>query len=80
MMGKPVISTSVNGIPEHLPSNNGVLVSKGDEAELEKAICEFLDDKFKFDSNEIHSYAFNHFSYQEVGKSFDTVYRQVLKS
>lgn len=80
MMGKPVISTSVNGIPEHLPTENGVLVSKGDEVELERAICGFLNNEFKFNSNEIHSYAFKHFSYKEVGKSFDAIYRQVLKS
>ena len=31
-------------------------------------------------SNEIHSYAFKHFSYQEVGKQFDEQYRIVLNS
>jgi len=80
MLGKPVISTDVNGIPEHVKPSNGILVSKGDEKQFEKAICAYLDDKFDFDSNEIHSYAFKHFSYQEVGKSFDKVYRQVLKT
>lgn len=79
MLGKPIISTDVNGIPEHVHPENGVLVSKGDEIGLEKAISGFLDNKFHFDSNEIHSYAFKHFSYQEVGKSFDRVYRKVLK-
>ncbi|NBW71935.1 MAG: glycosyltransferase [Flavobacteriia bacterium] len=80
MMGKPVISTDVNGIPEHVNSKNGILIPKGDEAQLEKAICDFLDAKFTFDSNEIHSYAFKHFSYQEVGKQFDEQYRIVLNS
>ena len=80
MLGKPVISTDVNGIPEHVIASNGILVPKGDEKQFEKAICAYLDNKFNFDSNEIHYYAFNHFSYQEVGKSFDKVYRQVLKS
>ena len=80
MLGKPVISTNVNGIPEHVHSTNGLLMEKGDENELEKAICQFLDNEIEFNSNEIHSYAFKHFSYQEVGKSFDSVYRQVLKA
>ena len=80
MLGKPIISTDVNGIPEHVNSENGILVQKGNETQLEKAICAFLDEEFQFNSNEIHSYAFKHFSYQEVGKSFDKVYRQVLKS
>ena len=80
MMGKPVISTDVNGIPEHVNSKNGILIPKGDEAQLEKAICDFLDDKITFNSNEIHSYAFKHFSYQEVGRQFDEQYRMVLNS
>lgn len=80
MLGKPVISTNVNGIPEHVQITNGLLMAKGDENELEKAICKFLDNEIEFNSNEIHSYAFKHFSYQEVGKSFDRVYRQVLKA
>ena len=79
MLGKPIISTDVNGIPEHVNSENGILVQKGDESQLEKAICSFLDEEFQFKSNEIHSYAFKHFSYQEVGKSFDKIYHQVLK-
>ena len=80
MMGKPVISTNVNGIPEHVHTFNGVLVSKGDEQELEKAICTFLDDEIVFIPRDIHAYAFNHFSYHEVGKQFDDQYRAVLKS
>lgn len=80
MLGKPIISTDVNGIPEHVIESNGVLVPRGDEDKLEQAICAYLDNKIEFDSNEIHNYAFKHFSYQEVGKSFDRVYRQVLNA
>ena len=80
MMGKPVISTNVKGIPEHVHAFNGILVSKGDEQELEKAICMFLDDEIVFTPKEIYGYAFNHFSYQEVGKKFNKQYRIVLKS
>jgi glycosyltransferase involved in cell wall biosynthesis len=80
MMGKPVISTNVNGIPEHVQAFNGILVPKGEDQELEKAICTFLDDSIVFIPREIHAYAFNHFSYHEVGKQFDDQYRAVLKS
>ena len=80
MMGKPVISTNVNGIPEHVNSKNGILVPKGDEKQLEKAICDFLDAKYIFNSVAIHTYAFNHFSYQEVGRKFDKEYRGVINS
>jgi glycosyltransferase involved in cell wall biosynthesis len=80
MMGKPVISTNVNGIPEHVHTFNGILVSKGDEQELEKAICMFLDDEIIFSPKDIHDYAFNHFSYQEVGRQFDHQYRNLFKS
>jgi glycosyltransferase involved in cell wall biosynthesis len=80
LMGKPVISTNVNGIPEHVHAFNGLLVNKGDNHALEKAICTFLDDDIIFSPTEIHAYAFNHFSYHEVGKQFDEQYRVVLKS
>jgi glycosyltransferase involved in cell wall biosynthesis len=80
MLGKPVISTSVNGIPEHVNSSNGILVKPGDEKELETVICNFLDNKIQFDSNSIHSYAFEYFSYQEVGRKFDVQYRRVLSN
>lgn len=76
--GVPVISTNVNGIPEHVKEWNGILVNKGSEHELEKAIIMFLDKKLIVDKHKLRTYALEHFSYDAVGKSFDSIYRKVL--
>jgi glycosyltransferase involved in cell wall biosynthesis len=78
MTGKPVISTSVNGIPEHVNSNNGILVDRGNEKQLVDAIQMILNNEFAFDSVAIRHYAMEHFSYTTVGKKLDTIYRKVL--
>ncbi len=78
MTGIPVISSNVNGIPEHVNSQNGILVEPRNEDQLEKAIVQFLNTEIVFNKDEIRQYAEAHFSYQSVGKSFDTVYRKVL--
>jgi len=80
MSGIPVISTNINGIPEHVKDWNGILVEKGNDKELEKAIIDFLNKKLSVDSHKLRSYALEHFSYNAVGKSFNSIYRQVLKS
>ncbi len=80
MSGIPVISTRINGIPEHVYEWSGILVEKGNESELETAICRILDKKMNIDSHKLRSYALEHFSYEAIGKSFDRVYRQVLKA
>lgn len=78
MSGLPVISSNVNGIPEHVQPQNGLLVNPRAEDELKKAIEDFLDDKVTFDADDIREYAIKHFSYTSVGKSFDTIYHRVL--
>ncbi|MEN9998411.1 MAG: hypothetical protein RI922_1401 [Bacteroidota bacterium] len=79
MTGLPVISSNVNGIPEHVNTSNGLLVQPRNEEELERAIEQFLDGSITFDRSSIRSYAEEHFGYRAVGKSFDTIYRKVLK-
>lgn len=78
MTGIPVISSNVNGIPEHVNAQNGILVEPRNEEQLEKAIVQFLNTEIVFNKDEIRQYAEAHFSYQSVGKSFDSVYRKVL--
>jgi glycosyltransferase involved in cell wall biosynthesis len=78
MLGIPVISSSVNGIPEHISEWNGILVNKGNEDELEDALYHFIHGTRNFDSNRMRQYALKHFSYKEVGRAFDTIYTSVL--
>ncbi len=78
MSGKPVISSNVNGIPEHVNKENGILVDPRDEDALGDAINAFISGEINFDSKKIRAYAMNHFSYREVGEKFTLIYRSIL--
>ena len=78
MCGKPVISSNVNGIPEHVKKENGILVNPKDEKELGNAIVSFMNGEIKFDAKQIRSYAMDHFSYGEVGEKFTNIYRSIV--
>lgn len=79
MTGIPVISSNVNGIPEHVNVLNGYLVNPRDESALKDAILNFSKNKEAFDSQRIRQYAMDHFSYSSVGMYFNSVYDEVLK-
>ena len=78
MSGKPVISSNVNGIPEHVHKENGILVEPRDEEALFNAIQAFLSGEVNFDPIQIRSYALEHFSYSQVGEKFTHTYRSIL--
>ncbi|MFM7681690.1 MAG: glycosyltransferase family 4 protein [Bacteroidota bacterium] len=80
MCGKPVISSNVNGIPEHVHHFNGMLVNPRDEKALESAIVSFVRNEVNFNSEEIREYAMDNFSYSEVGRKFTEIYTKVLGS
>ena len=78
MSGKPVISSNVNGIPEHVNKENGILVEPRDEVALGNAIRSFVNGDINFDARRIRAYAMNHFSYREVGEKFTAIYQSIL--
>jgi glycosyltransferase involved in cell wall biosynthesis len=78
MCGKPVISSNVNGIPEHVHEFNGVLVNPRDEKALGHEIKRFAYGELNFDAKEIRTYALANFSYSEVGKKFTAIYKKIL--
>ena len=78
MSGKPVISSNVNGIPEHVNKENGILVDPRDEDALGNAICSFINGEINFDPIQIRAYALEHFSYKRVGENFTNIYRSIL--
>lgn len=79
MTGKPVISTNVNGIPEHINSSNGILVQAQDENSLLDAMISILENKIEYDASEIHNYAMQHFSYKNVGLKLNEIYQELTK-
>jgi glycosyltransferase involved in cell wall biosynthesis len=77
MSGVPVIATRVNGIPEFANESNGILVERGNEAQLAEAMRAILDGK-TFDASALRTYALTHFSYEAVGKQLDEVYKNLM--
>lgn len=74
MSGVPVIATAVNGIPEFAHAENSILIEPRNEDQLTQAILEVLKGK-QFDAQELRAYAMKRFSYAEVSKQLDEVYR-----
>jgi glycosyltransferase involved in cell wall biosynthesis len=80
MLGVPIISTNVNGIPEHVSSMNGILIPKQDEEALLEALLQFVEKKTTFSHTEIQKYALSQFSYAAVGRKLNEVYHEVIRN
>lgn len=78
--GKPVIATSVGGIPEIVNEERGILVPKQDENGLQSAIIEMLDTHSNYSESSIRIYALEHFSQQKIGESFSEFYKSIVNS
>ena len=75
--GKPVITTDVGGISEHMSEERGIMVNSGDESALAKAILNL--DK-EWDAEKIRSYAVDNFSIDAVAEAYTEAYQIALKS
>ena len=76
--GKPVIATSVGGIPEIVTQDRGILVSKQDEIALQSAILEMLETHSNYSESTIRAYALEHFSQEKIGQSFAEFYKSMV--
>jgi glycosyltransferase involved in cell wall biosynthesis len=77
--GKPVLSSNVGGIPEHVNKSNGLLVEPRDELALLEKMNFLLDHFQEFDSIKIKKIAKEKFSYKSVGKTLNDIYNQAIK-
>jgi len=76
--GMPVLATSVGGIPEHVNSERGMLVSPRDEQDLLDKL-DFMIDHYKdFDKQKIRDYAVHQFSRQSVAMQLEKMYSFAL--
>ena len=80
MSGVPVIATNVNGIPEYLNKQNGILVEPKNEKMLLEAMNKILDNQATFDKNKMREFAIKHFSYNAVAKKYSEIYSKVIPS
>ncbi|GAW94017.1 glycosyltransferase [Calderihabitans maritimus] len=78
--GKPVVTTNVGGPNEIVTSEVGKLVPPGNSKSLAKAIDYMLDHYQKYHPEKITRYARNRYSYEAIGREWDNVYRNVLRS
>lgn len=76
--GLPVISTDVGGISEHLNAERGVLIAKGDEAALTRAMLASGNDLTPYTASDLRRYAVRHFSRAAIATAYDEVYRLAL--
>lgn len=77
--GLPVISTRVGGISEHINADRGMLVERGDEAALERAIETMATHIHQYDKGALRTYAIERFSNEAVAKAFEKLYRIMSK-
>lgn len=78
--GIPVISTDVGGISEHLNSDRGVLIKKGDENTLTQVMLKIAKKEATFDRTSLRAYAEKHFSQEAICAAFNAVYDAATKS
>ncbi len=76
--GKPILSSSVGGIPEMLGTTRGLLSEPKNTEMMIVKMNEMLDNLFNFDSIKIRQFAIEHFSYANVGNQIVHVYKKSL--
>lgn len=76
--GKPVLSTDVGGISEHVNSSNGILIKAKDEESLIDKTINLLDHYFEYDNESIIAEAKTKFSYHMVGEHIYKIYQSGL--
>lgn len=77
--GKPVISTNVGGISEHVNSTNGILIPAGDENALIQNMDYMLDHFQEYNSEEIKAAARQKFSMESIGNLLSEQYKRCVK-
>ncbi|HQN55821.1 MAG TPA: glycosyltransferase, partial [Saprospiraceae bacterium] len=76
--GLPFIGTDVGGIGEFLPETFGILIPKGDEDALYRAMESVIRGR-KFESPaEMHRFAEENFSPEHLANRFHDIYNRVM--
>lgn len=78
--GIPVISTDVGGIREHLTPERGALIGSEDETTLADVLCQWAQQRKRFDTASLRHHADSTFSYAAVARAYSDVYARVLTS
>lgn len=76
--GLPVISSDVGGIKEVISSDNGILISSGNEDELAAAMDRLMNNYKEYKREAIAEKAKAMFSYDVIGEQFHDLYTEIL--
>ena len=76
--GKPVISTNVGGISEHINAENGILINAKDEHALFDAIDFMIDHSAEYDAHRMKDSAMQKYGYQSVGVRLLSIYKSII--
>ena len=75
--GVPVITSNYPTFNETVENNKNGIIAKGQSSrELCEAMIELMNNKDKFDRNEISATAIQRYSFERIGKMLDEVYEQ----
>lgn len=77
--GLPVISSGVGGISEHITTDRGILVNRGDEEGLLRAIETMAATIHNYDKAALRTYAVKRFSNEAVAAAFQGLYNSMIK-
>ncbi|MBL4656367.1 MAG: glycosyltransferase [Flavobacteriales bacterium] len=77
--GLPFIATKVGGIPEMYSEDFGFMIESKDEDALYDSIVKMLDTHQDYDKENMRKYAREHFSYDEVGRQYHQIYKEILE-
>lgn len=76
--GKPVIATSVGGVPEFIKPGLGVLIEKANEQELYQSMQNFIENKIAFNKPEVlRDFVIDNFSKDIISNQFTEVYIKI---
>lgn len=78
--GKPVITSNAGAIKTYMKPELGIMVDKGNEQQLTKAILVFAKNNSQFDRNYIRHYSVENYSYEKIGKKLSEIYEFALQN
>lgn len=79
-MGKPVIATKSGGPETFVNSENGLLISPGNEDELSNAMSMIYQKEKEYDTNAIRNDVLEHFGSEKIASSLTHIYTNAITS
>ncbi|MEQ1732493.1 MAG: glycosyltransferase, partial [Bacteroidia bacterium] len=76
--GKPIIGTSVGGMPEIITSETGLLVTPKNTEMLANAMLQLMLNYSNYNTQHIRTFAINTFSTTAIAHKFNAIYHQVV--